>query len=192
MNRPQPGAQPPEPRNSERGVSAGQVGPGSAVGAPATALGKGLEKKEEKVLKVLWVSRHKPVPKQVRVLNEIAAKRGLRLKLDQFAQTVPSAEWLVGNVIMPGGFAVVVPVLPLSFIAHLVEEGKKKGFEVWFSKMQLLHNDARLPCPEYTLDSDTIQPSVDEEGNAVFRHYRFARFERIIEVKMVTEPVEVG
>jgi len=178
--------QPLGPQARAGGAYAGQVG--SAVAAPAAASGG----EPGRVLKVLWVSRHKPVPVQVSALQRYAERRGLRLEIDYFTQAVPSAEWLVSNVVKPGGYAVVVPVLPLSFIMHLVEEGKKAGFEVWFSRMQLLHNDAQAACPGFNPETDTMQPGVDAEGKPMYRHYRFSRFERIVDVKLVTEPVEAA
>lgn len=34
-------------------------------------------------------------------------------------------------------------------------------------------------------------PTMDPDGNPVFAHRRFVHFERLIEVQLVTEPVEV-
>ena len=136
---------------------------------------------------VLWVSRHEMLPVQMKFL----AEKLKHFTVEFFRDTVPSAEWLVENVILPKKIDIVIPVLPLSMIARLVELSKKHGFEVWWAQMELLHNDYEEapPCPDFNSDTDTMVPGLDSNDNRIWRHYRFKAFYRVKEVKLVLEEV---
>jgi len=174
------------------GVGAGQVGFGPAAAAPATAPSRNPAEGERGVLKVLWVSQHKLLREEERQLRLYAQRLGLRLELDKYGGKVPSTEWLVKNKILADGYKIVIVVLPLSMVAHLVEFGRRAGFEVWRPKMERLHFDRRLPCPEFDPATDVMVPTLDEDGDPVFLHNRFVRFEKVIDLKLVTEAIEVG
>jgi len=137
------------------------------------------------VKRVLWVSRHGMLPAQAGFLFE--KLRNFRVEF--FRDKVPSAEWLVENVILPKEIDIVIPVLPLSMVARLVELGKKHGFEVWWAQMELLHNDYSEECPEFDRERDAMVPGVDSEGRRMWRHYRFRGFYRVKEVKLELEEV---
>ena len=134
---------------------------------------------------VLWVSRHGMLPAQMRFLAE---KLG-NFNVEFYNGMVPSAEYLVENVIVPKGINIVIPVLPLSMIARLVELSKKHGFEVWWAQMELLHNDYEETCPDFDEETDAMVPGVDANGRKMWRHYRFKGFHRVREVKLVLEEV---
>ena len=134
---------------------------------------------------VLWVSRHEMLPVQMKFL----AEKLKHFTVEFFRDTVPSAEYLVENVIVPKGINIVIPVLPLSMIARLVELSKKHGFEVWWAQMELLHNDYEETCPDFDEETDAMVPGVDANGRKMWRHYRFKAFYRVKEVKLVLEEV---
>ena len=136
-------------------------------------------------MKVLWVSRHGILPAQAKFLM----RKFKSFKIEFFRDKVSSAEWLVKNVVLPKEIDVVIPVLPLSMVARLVELGKKLNFEVWWAQMELLHNDYEEKCQNFDDDRDVMVPGLDSEGKKIWRHYRFKGFYRIKEVKLELEEV---
>jgi len=186
------GARPLGPQSRAVGVGAGQVGFGPATAAPATAPRRNPVKPEEGALRVLWVSKHKPLREEERQLRLYASRLGKELEFEKHVGIVPSAEWLLRSKILADGYDIVVAVLPLTMTAHLLELGREYGFEVWRPKMELLHTDKKYPCPQFRGDTDVMSPTTDPDGNPVFAHRRFVHFERLIEVQLVTEPVEVA
>jgi hypothetical protein len=185
------GARPLGPQSRAAGVGAGQVGFGSATAAPATAPSRNPIKPEEGVLRVLWVSKHKPLREEERQLRLYASRLGKELEFEKHVGIVVSTEWLLMSKILPDGYDIVVAVLPLTMTAHLLELGREYGFEVWRPKMELLHMDKKHPCPQFRGDTDVMSPTLDPDGNPAFAHRRFTHYEKLIEVQLVTEPVEV-
>jgi len=155
------------------------------------ALGEKTVRESEKVLKVLWVSKSKMLREEVRQLKVYAAKQGLKLELDSYVGKVLSVEWLARKKILADGYSVVIAVLPLSMTAHLIELGRQYGFEVWRPKVEILHYDWKIPCPEFDGARDLMTPSVNANGDATFAHKRFRYFERVLAVELSTEPIEV-
>jgi len=89
----------------------------------------------------------------------------------------------------------VIPVLPLSFIVHLVNEAKKHGYVVLRAEMELLHHcSTETPfygynCPEYTKHTDVIMQSKDmQTGQTIYRHFRFREFVKLVDIIIKTEP----
>ena len=185
------GARPLGPQSRAVGVGAGQVGFGPATAAPATAPSRNPIKPEEGVLRVLWVSKHKPLREEERQLRLYASRLGKELEFEKHIGIVVSTEWLLRSKILVDGYDIVVAVLPLTMTAHLLELGREYGFEVWRPKMELLHMDKKHPCPQFRGDTDVMSPTLDPDGNPAFAHRRFVHYERLIEVQLVTEPVEV-
>lgn len=140
---------------------------------------------EKKVKTVLWVSRHEILPAQALLLSE---KLG-DFKIVMFRDKVPSAEWLLKNVILPREVDIVIPVLPLSIIAKLFDLSKRYGFEIWWAQMELLHNDYSKDCPEFDHKRDTMVLGVDLGGKRIWRHYRFKGFYRVKGIKIELEEV---
>lgn len=135
--------------------------------------------------KILWVSRHPVLPVQFDFLSKKFGGVSIRI----FSKKVPSAEWLYENEIKEGGYDIVIPVLPLSIVARLVELSRRYGFEVWWSEMELLHNDTSRECPEYNPSSDAMVEGYDVDGKLIFRHYRFKAFKRIKAIRLELEDV---
>ena len=80
---------------------------------------------------VLWVSRHPPIEAQIKALEE---KLGA-VKVIQLSGFIPNAEFVVEKA-KEVGAKYIVPVLPLSFIARLVELSRRNGFTVLWAEMQ--------------------------------------------------------
>jgi len=142
-----------------------------------------------KTLKVLWVSKHKLLREEQRQLHAYAERHGLELQLDTFPQKLPSIEWLVHRKVLPGGYDVVIAVLPLTMTAQLAELAQHHGFQLWRPRVGLLHYDRKLPCPDYDEDRDILSPAADADGKAVYVHKRFLHFEKVVAVEVVAEPV---
>ena len=133
---------------------------------------------------VLWLSRHPPLKVQLETLK---AKLGnVELKIyNKPLGTVEEATKLVEQY----KAKYVVPVLPLSFIARLVEESKKKDFVVLWAEMELLHNCKEgVKCKDYDPNQDSIVKTKDmQTGEEFFRHYRFRGFKILKAIKFETE-----
>jgi len=137
------------------------------------------------VKKVLWVSRHMPLLAQ---LKELGRKLG-RYELKIVNKPIPSAEWLLKEQILPNKIDIVIPVLPLSMIARLCELSRMHGFQVWWTEMQLLHNDVDMKCREFLAERDTMLEGRDEKGNKIYRHYRFKSFKKIRSIRLELEEI---
>ena len=74
------------------------------------------------------------------------------------------------------GAEYVVPILPMSFVMHLVEHANGKKIKVLRPKMRLLHT-CDGGCIEYNPDTDSLVRTVNyRTGEVFYRHYRFEEF----------------
>ena len=69
---------------------------------------------------ILWLSRHKPLPKQIQVLNQ----KFNNPKIIQYTDTVKNADHVI-QLIHKFKADEIVTVLPLTVIMHLVQRGIK-------------------------------------------------------------------
>jgi hypothetical protein len=115
--------------------------------------------------KILWLSRHKPLPAQIAELERIFGHITVITDPKPFS----SAEEIVARF-RTGGYDEMVVVAPLSVIARLTEMGIKP---LWAEMRQ-------IPSPG-------LDPSREVEANG--RWYRFERFRRISRVQIVFEDV---
>jgi len=128
---------------------------------------------------VLWISRHLPLPSQIRELDRILGDYELKIHNTDECP-LPTAQHAAELAVRQKA-DIVVPVLPLSFVIHLIEEARKRGFTVVKAHMQTLHNCETQPCLEYDPDKDTIVVSKDKAtGEKIYRHFRFVEF-RIVD-----------
>lgn len=132
---------------------------------------------------VLWVSRHYPLKAQ---LSSLRMKLG-RIKVVQVSGVVPNAEYVI-EVARRYGAKYIVAVLPLSFIAKLVEDARKYGMVVLFARMRVVgqfrnKHEAMQYVREFK-EARTLSTYAD----GVVKVHEFVRFEVVKEVKLVTEP----
>jgi len=132
---------------------------------------------------ILWVSRHPPLPSQIRFLE----KKFEDPKIIQVSGRIPNAEY-VAETAQNFNAKVIIPVLPLSFIARLVELSRKFGFEVWWAEMEQVGIVSYQPEPHKDYNPETDAFIKGYEGT--YKIMRFKKFHRIKEIKMVMEEVE--
>jgi len=134
---------------------------------------------------VLWVSRHSPLPAQIKALEE---KLGV-VKIYQFGGTVPNAEF-VADLAKQLGAKIVVPVLPLSIIARLSELSRVSGFTLLWAEMEQVKVLSYEPKAgaDYNPENETVVVAAGAHEQRSFKIMRFKQFHRIISVTMVTEP----
>jgi len=113
--------------------------------------------------RVLWISRHPPLPKEVEALEKALG----RIQILQYASSVRDADHVL-RLVEQYKADEVVTILPLSIIMRLCERGLHP---IWPECVQVENG-------EY----DFI-----DEGSG--RKYKFTRFVRVREVKLVTEPL---
>jgi hypothetical protein len=133
---------------------------------------------------VLWVSRHPPLPAQI---TELERKFG-GVVVYQVSGVIPNAETII-EIAKKYGAEVIVPVIPLSMIARLAELSKQNKFTVLIAKMNNIAttkdpNEARKIVSERP-ESRTISTYAD----GLMRIFEFERFEKLVEVKLITEPI---
>ena len=133
-------------------------------------------------VRVLWVSRHKPLQSQIKTLEK---KLGA-IEVWQLVGIIPSAEFVAEKAIELGA-KIVVPVLPLSFIARLVELARKHGFTVLFAKMREIHRGSREEAEKLVKEKPEWRTAVEYSGG-VWRVWEFEKFEKVVKVEIVTEP----
>lgn len=131
---------------------------------------------------VLWVSRHRPLPAQIAQLRE---KLG-EIEIIQI-EHVPTAEYVV-EYAQRVGAKVIVPVLPLSFIARLVEEARKAGYIVLFAKMNAIATTRDFDEAKRLVLEAPEKRTITTYSDGTLRVFEFERFERIVRVEVVTEP----
>ena len=137
---------------------------------------------------VLWVSRHPPVPIQLKVLRE---RLGEGCRVVTLTGVISNAEYVVEEAKRVGA-KYVVPVLPLSFIARLAELARENGFTVLFSRMRLLFEARKGDRAAVARLMELLRERPDArtavEYADCFRLFEFERFEVLKRVEVVTEP----
>lgn len=134
---------------------------------------------------VLWVSRHPPLPAQI---TELERKLLNGVMIYQVSGVIPNAEAIV-EIAKKYNAEVIVPVIPLSMIARLAELSKQNKFTVLIAKMNNIAttkdpNEARKIVSERP-ESRTISTYAD----GLIRVFEFERFEKLVEVRLITEPI---
>jgi hypothetical protein len=118
------------------------------------------------MMKILWLSRHRPLPAQIAELERLFGHAEVTIDPKPFS----SAEEIVARF-RAGGYDEIVVVAPLSVIARLTEMGIRP---LWAEMKQ-------IPSP-------SPDPSREVEANG--RWYRFERFRRIVNVQIVFDDLQ--
>jgi len=130
---------------------------------------------------VLWVSRHPPLPSQIQYLEN---KLG-RIRIIQISGVIPNADTVI-QLAKKYNASIIVPVLPLSFIARLAEVSKREGFAVLFARMEAIFQGS----PE---EAKSIQKEAPEKrtittyADNTCKVHEFRGFEKVIAVEIKTE-----
>jgi hypothetical protein len=85
------------------------------------------------------------------------------------------------------GLRLLFLFLPLSMIARLAEIQKKEGFTLLFAKMNAIASVKSLEEAKRIAMEAPEKRTITTYSDGVVRVFEFERFERIIEVKLVTE-----
>lgn len=135
-------------------------------------------------MKVLWVSRHNPLKGQIDALRE---KLGDDVEVFVLPRQVANAEE-VAQAARGMGAAYIVPVLPLSIIARLAELSGKYGFNILFARMEAVATVKEGELVEKIVREKPEYRTAVGYADGTVRVYEFKGFERLKEVKLVTEP----
>jgi hypothetical protein len=133
---------------------------------------------------VLWVSRHQPLPVQI---SELERKLG-GVTIYQMSGVIPNAE-TVAEVAKKLNAEIVVPVLPLSMIARLAELSKQNGFTVLLAKMNNIATTKSVEEAQRLVAERPEARTIATYADGVIRVFEFTHFEKLVEVKLVTEPL---
>ena len=136
---------------------------------------------------ILWVSRHEILPCELDVIKEIFSDEGYTLFIHN--NRVPSAEWLVTNVITKKKIDIVIPVLPLTVISELAKLSNKFGFEVWWSDMETVKIVDHTPKPLHDYNP-YCEAAVRINGK--FKIVRFNKFYRLRGIKLILDEIKVN
>lgn len=117
---------------------------------------------------VYWLSQHDPLPAQRRELARLFGRHTLIVDRKPFG----SAEEILSRVRRANAAECVV-VAPLSLIGRLVDLGLRP---LW-AEMEQVRIAGHVPNP----DCETV---------AKGRVYRFVRFERVVRLELIKEPIE--
>jgi len=132
---------------------------------------------------VLWVSRHPPLKAQVSVLRQ----RLGRVRIIQVVGVVPNADYVIG-LARKYGAKYVVPVLPLSFIAKLVEEARKQGITVLYARMEVIGQYRDVEEAKQVVNEYREARTMTTYADGTTKVHEFVRFEKVKAVKLETEP----
>ena len=132
------------------------------------------------IMKVAWVSRHAPLREQVEELNRMFG----RVDVVLVGNTFKDAKEVMKQV-KDTGASISVVVLPLSMLAQYLPLAQREGIDVWFAKMQGLGEVEGTPT-EFNPNTDVLLPLWKSNKS---RWMRFQKFEKVVEVRVVTEPI---
>lgn len=130
--------------------------------------------------RLLWASRHVPLQIQREVLYE----KGIRT-IVQFSMKFENAEQIV-EIARKCECEYVVPVLPLSMIARLVELAPKYGITVLWAEMEQIKVLKTEPKAGVDYDPNIETYVASPEG---YKIMRFKKFWKLIKVELVKEEV---
>jgi len=131
---------------------------------------------------VLWVSRHPPLAQQI---IELERKLG-GIKIIQLSGVIPSAEFVIEKAKQYGA-KVVVPVLPLSFIARLAELAPREGFTVLYAVMECIAVYKSVEDAQKKVQEAPERRCLSTYADGTVRVYEFKCFKKVKKVELVLE-----
>jgi hypothetical protein len=133
---------------------------------------------------VLWVSRHPPLPAQIR---ELEGKLG-GVVIYQLSGVVPNAEAVIEHAKKVNA-SIIIPVLPLSMIARLSELAKSSNFTILLARMESVATTKSVEEARKIVAEKPDCRTLATYADGTVRVLEFKRFERLIKVELVTEPL---
>jgi len=124
--------------------------------------------------KILWLSRHDPLPAQIKYLKE---KLG-DIEIEKKSVIVKDANHAM-SLIKETNADIVIPVLPQSVIMHIAPQCAQENILLLRADMELLH-ECDPVCQYFYKSTDTWVNG---------RHYRFKEFKKLKEIKIIEEPL---
>lgn len=143
-----------------------------------------MENKTENKVKVLWVSRHAPLPCQLSLLRERLGD----VEVIRFEGHIPNAEFVI-ELAKQVGAKYILPVLPLSFIARLVELSRQNGFTVLWGRMKTITTTKNPEEAQKIVEEKADCRTAVGYSDGTVRVFEPEAIERIVEVRLVTEPL---
>ena len=140
--------------------------------------------REREIVRILWVSRHKPLNAQVKELKRLFGD----IELIIYEGTVVSAQSVIDEAKRHNA-KVIVPVLPLSVIARLVELAKKEDIIVLFARMEAIATTKNFEEAERLVKEAEDRRNITTYADNTIRVFEFKQFEKILRVELVTEPL---
>jgi len=122
-------------------------------------------------MRAIWLSRHSPLPKQV---------LDLRAKGIELVAIIPSVDTIdeILEIIKKHDAKYIIPVLPLSMIAKLLEKSQEYGFTILFAEMETIHNGVCSSSCGFNPMTDTIYWG---------KHIRFKGYKVLKDIKFIFE-----
>ena len=171
----------PRGRAGDEGYEPGKA---PAAGLGPAAAGEVVPGEE---VRVLWVSRHDPLPAQLEALRR---KLG-RVLVIEHRRAVPNAEYVV-KMVKEVGAKFLVAVLPLTMMARLAELAPENGFTLLYARMKVVADaeksdrDALQKVFELYREKPDARTIIEYPDR--LRLLEFERFEVLKRVEVVTEP----
>ena len=131
---------------------------------------------------VLWVSRHPPLLAQ---LIQLEQKLG-GIKVIQLSGIIPSAEFVIQKA-KEYGARVIVPVLPLSFIARLCELAQKEGITLLYAQMECIAVLKDMQDAQRKVQEAPERRNIATYSDGTVRVFEFKGFKRIKRVVLELE-----
>jgi len=134
---------------------------------------------------VLWASRHPPLKAQIAELE----RRFGAVTIYQMSGVIPNAE-SVADVASKVNASIIVPILPLSMLARLVElRRQSNNFTILSARMNCIATTKDVAEAQKIIDEAPSKRSLATHADGLVRVYEFERFEKLVEIKLVTEPL---
>lgn len=138
-----------------------------------------------KTINVLWVSRHEPLPAQIR---ELKLKLGGKVKIKKLEGTVPNAEFVV-KLAKEVKAKYIVPVLPLSITARLAELCREKRITILLPRMENILTTKNMAEAEEKVRENSEARAMVKYADGTIRVYEFKGFEKLVRVVLETVPL---
>jgi hypothetical protein len=134
--------------------------------------------------RVLWVSRHRPLPNQILELE----RRYGPVEIFKTNCKIPNARF-VADLATEVGAPVVVAILPLSFVMELAKLAQERGFTLLIPRMRPVYESPRQDDAVRVMQEDLRRRVVTKHADGMYRVLEFEGYTVVREVRIVGEPL---